>query len=78
MKYIEFGLGNTWIVRTETELDDGREFEEKGITRPIIFHSVYLRVWIFNTVFIFDLKEGCKKMKKNRKAFKFILGITSK
>ncbi|MEK3747390.1 DUF3977 family protein [Paenibacillus sp. FSL E2-8871] len=25
MKYIEFGLGNTWFIRTETELEDGSE-----------------------------------------------------
>ncbi|WP_445670769.1 DUF3977 family protein [Paenibacillus sp. FSL R5-0914] len=23
MKYIEFGLGNTWFIRTEMELRDG-------------------------------------------------------
>jgi hypothetical protein len=33
LKYIEFGLGNTWLIRTETELDDGTENEEKGIVR---------------------------------------------
>lgn len=31
MKYIEFGLGNTWFIRTETELEDGSEFEEKEL-----------------------------------------------
>lgn len=35
MKYIEFGIGNTWIVRTETEFEDGTEYEQKGIIRPI-------------------------------------------
>ena len=33
MKFIEFGIGNTWLVRTETELEDGTEYEEKGIVR---------------------------------------------
>jgi hypothetical protein len=31
LKYIDFGIGNTWLVRTETELDDGNEFEEREI-----------------------------------------------
>lgn len=30
MKYVERGLGNTWFLRTETELEDGTEFEAKG------------------------------------------------
>ena len=77
MKFIEFGIGNTWLIRTETELSDGTEFEEKGIVRPIKFQSVYLRVWIRKTVLILDLKEGYKKTKKNRNEFKIIFGIKS-
>jgi hypothetical protein len=77
MNYIEFGIGNTWIVRTETELDDGTEYEQKGVIRPIKFHSVYLRIWLLKTVIVIDFKEGFKKMKKNRNAFKLIFGITS-
>jgi hypothetical protein len=77
MKFIEFGTGNTWVVRTETELEDGTEYEEKGIIRPIKFQSIYLRIWFLKTVVIVDYKEGFKKMKKNRTAFKLIIGITS-
>ncbi|MFB9328930.1 DUF3977 family protein [Paenibacillus aurantiacus] len=77
MKYIEIGLGNTWIVRTETELPDGSEREQKGIIRPIIFHSIYLRIWLGNTVMIWDSKEGFKRTRKSRNAFKLILGMTS-
>ncbi|GGG68730.1 DUF3977 family protein [Paenibacillus radicis (ex Gao et al. 2016)] len=77
MKYIEVGIGNTWLVRTETELADGTEFEQKGIVRPIVFHSVYFRVWFGKTVFIWDSKEGLKRMNKTRSAFKLIFGVTS-
>ncbi|WP_125666042.1 DUF3977 family protein [Paenibacillus baekrokdamisoli] len=77
MKYIEFGIGNMWIVRTETELADGTEFEEKGIVRPVKFHSFYIRIWIRKTVLIFDFREGFKKTKKSRNTFKIILGIIS-
>jgi hypothetical protein len=77
LKYIEFGLGNKWLVRTETELNDGTEYEEKGIVGPIRFRSIYLRIWIGKTVLIMDLKQGLKISKKGRKSLKFIFGITS-
>ncbi|MEK4760454.1 DUF3977 family protein [Viridibacillus sp. FSL E2-0187] len=78
MKFIEIGIGNTWIVRTETELEEGSEFEERGIKGPIIFESFYLRIWLFKTVVIMDSKEGLKKMKKKRNSLKLLLGIQSK
>jgi len=77
MKYIEFGLGNTWVIRTETELENGTEFEEKGIKRPIKFQSLYIRIWIGRTVYILDLKEGFKRVRKNRSDIKILLGIAS-
>ncbi|MBM7694806.1 hypothetical protein JOC77_004285 [Peribacillus deserti] len=77
MKFIEIGIGNTWLVRTETELEDGTEYEEKGIIGPLKFHSSYLRLWIGKTVLIFDLIEGLKRLEKSRKEFKFIFGIVS-
>ncbi|MDM5188640.1 DUF3977 family protein [Bacillus sp. DX4.1] len=78
MKYIEIGLGNRWLIRTETEREDRTEFEQKGIVKPIILESVYLRVWIRKTCFILDSKEGFKKTRKRRNKYKFILGIVSK
>ena len=77
MKFIEFGIGNTWLIRTETEYEDGSEIEQKGIVGPIRFESFYIRVWIGKSVWIFDSKQGVKRSKKNRKAFKVILGIVS-
>ncbi|WP_076280541.1 DUF3977 family protein [Paenibacillus sp. FSL H8-0282] len=77
MKYIEFGIGNTWLIRTETELEDGTEYEEKGIMKPVKFRSLYFRIWIGKTVIILDLKQGLKICKKSRKTLKIIFGITS-
>ncbi|MCH7321340.1 DUF3977 family protein [Solibacillus sp. MA9] len=77
MKFIEFGIGNRWLLRTETELADGTEYEEKGIVGPIQFQSAYIRVWIWRTVLIIDLKEGIKFKEKNRNEFKLIFGIVS-
>lgn len=77
MKFFEFGIGNKWLIRTETELGDGAEKEEKGIIGPIKFQSFYIRIWIGKTVFILDSKDGFKKTKKNRNEIKFIFGIKS-
>ncbi|MDX8362744.1 DUF3977 family protein [Cytobacillus sp. IB215316] len=77
MKYIEFGIGNKWLIRTETELSDGTEYEEKGIVGPIQFNSVYIRIWVRKTVYIIDTKQGFKKTKKNRNELKIIFGIVS-
>ena len=77
MKFIEFGIGNKWLIRTETERSEGTEFEEKGIVRPIRMQSVYFRCWVGKTVVILDSKEGFKKSKKDRRAFKIVFGIKS-
>lgn len=77
-KYIAFGIGNRWLIRTETESSDGTEVEEKGIAGPIVFQSVYLRVWIRKTVLIIDSKQGFKMSRKNRNSFKVIFGMVSK
>jgi hypothetical protein len=50
LKFIEFGVGNKWLIRTKTEKSDGTEFEEKGIVSPITFHSLYIRIWIGKAV----------------------------
>ncbi|MEK5490569.1 DUF3977 family protein [Paenibacillus sp. FSL R7-0297] len=77
MKYIEFGLGNTWFVRTETEQPDGTETESRGIIGPVKCRSLYIRVWIRRTVWILDSQDGFKKTTKPRNQFKVIIGIRS-
>jgi Protein of unknown function (DUF3977) len=77
LKFIEFGIGNTWFVRTETELNNGTEFEEKGIVLPIKLQSLYLKIWIGKTFVILDSKEGYKRANKNRSYFKLLFGIRS-
>jgi hypothetical protein len=77
LKFIEFGIGNKWLIRTETEIDDGTEYEVKGIVHPITIHSFYIRVWIGKAVLILDSKEGIKKKKKNSRAVKILFGIKS-
>lgn len=64
MKYIEFGIGNKWLIRTETELQDGTEFEEKGIKRPIKFQSLYTRIWVGKQCLLSTQKKDLKKLLK--------------
>lgn len=77
LKYIEWGIGNRWMVRTETELPDGTEIEVKGIVRPVKIRSLYIRIWIRRTVWVLDSQEGFKKTAKGRSCFKLIFGIRS-
>lgn len=76
-KYIEFGLGNTWLVRTEIENNDGTEYEVKGIYGKLKIESIYIRLWIWTRVIIIDSKDGIKLFEKKRNAWKLILGIKS-
>lgn len=77
MKYIEAGIGNRWWIRTETELEDGTEVEEPGLVGPIRIRSVYVRCWVGRTVVLWDSKDGWKKVRKSRRAWKFLLGVVS-
>jgi len=78
LKYIEFGIGNTLLIRTETELEDGTEYEERGVKGPVIYHSIYLRLWLGKFVLILDSKEGLKRQYKTQSNIKLIVGIVSK
>ncbi|MFC6279205.1 DUF3977 family protein [Streptococcus moroccensis] len=41
------------------------------------FQSVYLRVWLGQTVYVLDSKSGLKRELKDRKAYKIIVGLVS-
>lgn len=77
LKYIEFGIGNRWLVRTEIEHPDGTEAEVRGVVRPVKFRSLYVRIWLRKKVWIIDSQEGFKKTLKSDPRFKIILGIRS-
>jgi hypothetical protein len=74
-KYIEFGIGNTWCVRTEIEDDDGSETEHRGIEPLSTVEGMYVRLWLGQTVIIVSTNEGVKRMRKGRRAFKLLIGI---
>ena len=68
-KYVEIGIGNRWIVRTEIEHEDGTESEYRGISHLSKIQGVYLRVWVWRTVLIVSSNEGFKRRRKDRRAF---------
>ena len=74
-KYIEFGIGNTWCVRTEIEDDEGSETEHRGIEHLRRVEGVYVRLRLGQTVIVVSTHEGVKKMRKGRRTFKLVFGI---
>ncbi|UTR07061.1 DUF3977 family protein [Alkalihalobacillus sp. LMS6] len=77
MKYLECGIGNRWLLRTEVEHKDGTEVEYRGWQGPIVCQSFYIRVWVGRAVYIIDLREGFKKQSKKQRRFKCVVGIVS-
>ncbi|MDO3412478.1 DUF3977 family protein [Saccharibacillus sp. CPCC 101409] len=75
-KYIEIGIGNRWLVRTEIEHEDGTETEVKGIDRPFRCKTLYVRIWIGKKVLVIDSREGFKITTKSRNKFKLIVGLS--
>ena len=57
MKYIELGIGNKYLLRTEVELDNDYEFEVKGILGGIRFKSLYFRIWIGKRKYIYLIQK---------------------
>ncbi len=74
-KYVEIGLGNRWLVRTETEYPDGTEEECRGFAQPFTMESFYVRIWIGRRVLIWDSKEGMKRAAKATRRFKCVIGF---
>ncbi|WP_394854328.1 DUF3977 family protein [Streptococcus canis] len=54
---MEIGLGNSWLVRTEYEKDDGTETEVRGISGAIRPRSIYLRIWLGDAVGLWMSKK---------------------
>lgn len=74
-QFVEIGIGNRWLVRTEFEKDDGTEYERRGIHWPSRVTSLYVRLWIGRRVVILDTSKGVRLYRKPRRKFKLVLGI---
>jgi hypothetical protein len=71
MHYAEIGFGNESLV--STEIDERRT--SRFLVRKIV--QFYIRIWIKRTVIVIGLPFEFKITKKNRNAFKFLVGIVS-
>ena len=75
MIYCEIGYGNKSIISSEIE-DNGLEYRvDKLIINKIV--SLYIRLWIDYRVVIIDSQEGIKRINKDRRCFKLLIGIKS-
>ena len=71
------GDGN-WIGAShETEYSDGTKIRKWGIIRFSLseIQDIYLRIWIYKTVFIFT-KQGMNTKKKDKIGLKCIFGFS--
>ena len=77
MKYVEFGIGNQWLLSTEVEHEDGTEARFPGVLPLGPLQSFYIRIWIGRDVFILSTNEGFVMKTKGRDAFKALLGLSA-
>ena len=75
MKFIEIGIGNDSFVSTEIE-EYGREYRVKGFVKIKKRNDLYFRIWLNRTVWIFSSRDGVQKSKKEKSAFKLLIGVS--
>ena len=70
------GFGNEAFFSTEIEESD-QEYRLNGRKAFVKLNpkAVYVRVWLGYKVYVLSTNEGWKVKSKNKKAFKFLLGI---
>ncbi len=74
--YTEIGFGNETFISTEIEYPDGSETRQRGFLRCMKVNGVYARLWLGKKVFILSSREGFVSQRKNRSAFKALIGIS--
>lgn len=72
--FAEIGFGNESFLSTEFE-EDNKEYRVPKFLKPKKVTDLYLRVWIFKTVFIASTKDGFKTSKKGKNKLKILFGI---
>lgn len=75
--FAEVGFGNDTFFSTEIEEGDS-EYRVPRFVKPPKITGIYLRLWIFKTVFILSTRSGFKIKKKERNKFKILFGIAGK
>lgn len=73
--FAEFGIGNETIF--STEIEEGEiEYRIPRFIVPKKVIGYYLRFWIMRSVYILSTNSGLEIIKKDRKKFKLLLGIS--
>lgn len=72
--FIEWGIGNDWLLSTEIEYSDGSEERIRGLRWPRYLVAPYLRVWIGYVVMGIG-RQGVFVTTKRRWAFKLLVGL---
>jgi|GEM_PF-686193 hypothetical protein len=72
--FIEWGIGNDWLLSSEIEYSDGSEERVRGLVWPEHVVAPYLRVWIGYVVMGIG-RQGVFFTPKRRWAFKLLLGL---
>jgi hypothetical protein len=73
--FAEMGIGNETFFSTEIEEGDQEERVPK-LLLPQRVTGYYLRLWVGKTVIVLSTNEGWKTKKKDRNAFKLLLGVS--
>lgn len=72
--FVEIGFGNNSFF--STEIEKGRkEYRVNKLMRPKKINGIYLRFWVFKTVFCISSYDGLTFKKKNKNKFKILFGI---
>lgn len=72
--FAEVGIGNETFLSTEYE-EGELEYRVPTFAVPVTIQEFYIRIWVGEVVIVLSTKEGIKQRRKNRKAFKVLLGI---
>lgn len=73
--FAEVGIGNETLFSTEFE-EGENEYRVPKFVLPKKVESLYLRIWIWKTVYIFSTNNFFEIKKKSRNTFKLIFGIS--
>lgn len=73
--FAEVGFGNDTFLSTEIERGD-TEYRISKFIIPKAVKGLYLRIWIFKTVYIVSTNSGFEMTKKDRNKVKILFGIS--
>lgn len=73
--FAEIGFGNDSFFSTEFE-EGENEYRIPKFVIPQKIKGIYLRIWIFKTVYIFSTSNGFEITKKSKNKRKILFGVS--